>query len=339
MATQKMSMAEIRKLAKKQSSGRKSSNFKNSDIYPFWQMNEEEEAVIRILPNKTEENHPIPMIEKKQHRLAIDGKDRNVVCPQTFGNQCPICDLSQEYYRSEGKDSKNGKYYWRDLKHICRAVVIKDPLPPDSETGETFENKVVTLQLGFQLHKKIEAQLADFFDDDDPLPWDLENGFNFKIKKTMQGGRGKYDLASTFERKPSEIPTEALENIELKELEEFLPPEVTYEETDELLQKHLNGGVGAEDSLENKRSSSESSSKRREILNRLGGNDDDDEENEEELDEEMKNIVEDVQEESMNDENNSSHESDSPIDDDDDDDDDDEDSELAAIIARRRKSK
>lgn len=332
----KMSMAEVRQMAAKNKSGNNNNNnYKNTDIYPFWNMNEGDEAVVRILPNKTESEHPIPMIPKQQHRLAIDGKDRKIVCPQTFGHKCPVCDLCQEYYKSEGKGSENGKYYWREMLHLCRAVVISDPLPPDSETGETFKNKVVTLQLGFQLHEKINAQIVDFFEDDDPLPWDLEDGFNFKIKKTRQGGYDKYDLASTFERKSSKIPTEALENIELKELEEFLPPEVTYEETDELLQKHQKGGVGSDDSLENKRSDSsdDSEAKRKKMLDRLGGDDDDDKA--EELDDEMKSVVEDAKSDDSS-EDNPLPDSDSK---EEDEEDEDEDSELAAIIARRRKNK
>lgn len=327
----KMSMAEIRALAKKKNAGgSKKNNYKNTDIYPFWNMKEGDEAVVRILPNKTESEHPIPLIEKKQHRLAVEGKDIRVLCPQTYGNECPICDLSQEYYKAEGKGSKNGKYYWRDLMHLCRAVVIEDPLPPDEDTGETFKNKVVTLQLGFQLYEKIMAQLDDFFDDDDPLPWDLEEGFNFKIKPVKQGNYMKYDLASSFDRKTSEIPTEALENIELKELEEILPPEVTYEETEEILKKHTEGGVGDHDSLDNKRSGgdgdSEAEAKRKKLLARMGEEEDSDD-SAEELDEEDQALVDSVKAEESSDEDAS-----------DEDDDEDEDEALAAIIARRRKN-
>jgi hypothetical protein len=324
----KMTMAQIRELAKKKNSeSNKKADYKNTDIYPFWNMNEGDEAVIRILPNKTEENHPIPLIEKKEHRLAIEGKDRKVVCPQNYGHECPICDLCQEYYKAEGKESENGKYYWRNLMNICRAVVISDPLPPDDDTGENFENKVVTLQLGFQLYEKIMAQLDDFFDDDDPLPWDLEKGFNFKIKKTKQGKYMKYDLASTFEKKPSEIPTEALENIELKELEEFLPKEITYEEADELLNKHLEGGVGGDDdSLEKKKTNSDSAEKRKKLMDRLSG----ESEEEEELDDDMKGIVDSVKETEEEEEESTSNESNEE---------EDEDEELAAIIARHRKNK
>lgn len=333
-------MAEVRELAKKKSAGNKESgnNFKNTDIYPFWKMKENEEAVIRFLPDKNEEERPLPFISKQEHKLAINGKNRKIPCPQTFGNKCPICDVSQEYYRAEGKGSKNGKYYWRDMMHLARAVVISDPLPPDDETGETFEGKVVTLQLGFQIHEKIMAQIGDFFDDDDPLPWDLEKGFNFKIKKTKQGDYMKYDLASTFERKPSEIPTDYLENIKLIDLETLLPEEVDYDKANEFLENHLSGGVddSDDDSLDSKRSGgdSETSSKRSEMLKRLQG-----EEDEEELDEDMKSIVEDAKQEDSDSSSDSEDQSDDDSDDDDEDDDEDDDDELKAIIRRRRSKK
>lgn len=332
----KLTMKEIQELAKKKTSGGDNKQrFKNTDIYPFWLMQEDEIAKVRFLPDKNKEN-VLPFVEKLEHKLTIDGNVRKVPCPKMYDHKCPICDLSQEYYKSEGDDSKNGKYYYRDRMHLARALIIEDPLQPDSETGETYVGKVVTLQLGFQIHEKIMEQLGTFFDDEDMPPWDFEEGYNFNIKKVKQGKYHKYDIGSSFDRKPSAIPDEYLENIEIKDLRDLLPEEIDYDKANEFLEKHMSGGVADSDSLESKKSStSENSDKRAAMLSRLEGSDDDDEDDNDEQDE-AKKVVRELAEEAEEDDLSSDAYASK---DDDDEDDDDEDAELQAIINRKRRKK
>jgi len=324
----KLTMKEIQELAKKKTSGGDKQKFKNSDIYPFWLMAEDEIAKVRFLPDKNKEN-VLPFIEKLEHKLTIGGNIRKIPCPKMYGHKCPICDLSQEYYKSEGDDSSNGKYYYRDRMHLIRAIIIEDPLPPDSETGETYVGKTATLQLGFQIYEKIMEQLGTFFDDDDMPPWDFDEGYNFNIKKVKQGKYFKYDIGSSFDRKPSSIPDEYLENVELIDYRTLLPEEITYDKANEFLEKHMSGGVDDEDSLENKKVKSlDGAEKRAAMLARLEGNFEEDEEDEEDEGEEgeddeqddeqdeAKKAIEEIAKEAE---------------------DDDEDAELQAIINRRRK--
>jgi len=320
----KLTMKEIQELAKKKTSNNNENNFKNTDIYPFWLMQKDEIAKVRFLPDKNKENI-LPFIEKLEHKLTIEGNVRKVPCPKMYGHKCPICDLSQEYYKAEGDDSNDGKYYYRDRMHLARALIIEDPLQPDPSTGESYVGKVVTLQLGFQIYEKIMEQLGTFFDEDDMPPWDFEEGYNFNIKKVKQGKYFKYDIGSSFERKPKPIPDEYLENIELKDLRSLLPEEIDYDRANEFLEKHKSGGVGDSDSLENKKSASSSADADRKarMLARLEGNDEDDEEIDDEEQKEAKKAIEELAAEAAED----------------DDDDDDEDAELQAIINRKRKSK
>ena len=124
-------MKEIREMAKRKA-GHDDKNKKKTydgDIYPFWNMKDGESAKVRILPDKNKDND-FPFIERLDHWLSIDGKNRKVVCPKTEafgGTKCPICELSVEYY--DAGDKKSGKDYYRSSTHLAKALVLEDPLP------------------------------------------------------------------------------------------------------------------------------------------------------------------------------------------------------------------
>lgn len=314
----KPTMADLQKFLKEREENKSRRISYDSDIYPFWNMNTGDSATVRLLPEANEEN-PFPFIEKLEHKLTINGKIRKIPCPSMYGDPCPICDLSREYYDSG--DEENGKYYYRDSVTLCKAIVIEDPLPPDPKTGETFEGKVVTLQLGYQIMSKIVEQLGTFFDpDEDALPWDLAEGYNFVIKKTKQGkDYPKYDIGSHFERKPSAVPKKYLTDLELVEINSLLPKAPDFDKINEFLEAHLSGGDAPddEDSLENKKKKSAASSRSsnrsasRSALDRLSGDDNDDD------DVDVTDQTEDVDE----------------------DDGDDDDDDLRDIIARVKRNK
>lgn len=327
----KKSIKEIRALAKKKVEGNSNNQSSyNKDIYPFWKMKEGEVAKVRFLPDKNEDND-FPFVERLDHWLSIDGKNQRITSPKTFDPQakCPIAELSAEYY--DAGDEENGKYYYRSAVHLSKALVLSDPLPPDPDTGETYEGKVVTLQLGYQLYTKFMEDLGNVFDDDDPLPWDMEEGFNFNIKKLMNGTRAKWDTGSFFDRKPSAIPDEYLENIKLIDLRDLLGDPVSYDEANEFLAKHLSGGtINDDDDLSKKRKTSTKSSSQKKMLEDLGSTDEDEDEDEsqDENPNEQFDDVPDFDEDDNQDQTTS----------DNDDDDDDDLSDLKSILKRQKKS-
>ena len=103
-------------------------NKKRGDMYPFWQMDMNKKAVVRLLPDKNPENPYQFFIDKLEHTLSINGKDEKVACLQMYGEKCPICDLSRDFYKTEGKGSANGKYYYRKKTSLLRVLVVEDPL-------------------------------------------------------------------------------------------------------------------------------------------------------------------------------------------------------------------
>jgi hypothetical protein len=188
--------------------------------------------------------------------LHINGKEYKFPNLQTWGETDPISELSQKYY--EQGDKEKGKYYWRKKTDLLRALIIKDPLPADDETGEKAEGKVKKLIFSFQLMEALNTAIAD--EEIKVEPWDLKNGYNFKIVKSAMPGKDKdgkkqynYTIGSGFERSPSDISDKDIELIDLRTL---LPEKPSREKIDRLLTAHLTGEDVVEDSDDNDGSSS-----------------------------------------------------------------------------------
>lgn len=239
--------ADLKKKFKQQQEEKKNNQgnkFKNNDVYPFWLMEEGQQAIVRILPDLNAEENPNPFpisIPLYQNKLQINGKERKIPSLQTWGEDDPIGELSQKYY--EQGDKEKGKYYWRKKTDILRAYVIEDPLPPDEETGENAEGKVKTLLFSFQLMEALNTAIAD--DEIQDEPWDLKKGYNFKIVKTAQPGKDEsgrkqysYAIGSGFTRNPSDVSELGIELVDLKTL---LPPKPSREKIERMLHAHLTG--------------------------------------------------------------------------------------------------
>lgn len=232
-------LAQLRKMIKDQKDKKEGGGKKSGDVYPFWNMNFDEKATVRILPDKNKDNPYIFYVEKLEHKISINGKDKTIPCLSMYGEECPICELSKAYYKQEGKESKNGKYYYRNKTSMMKGVIIKDPLPADDETGETAVGKVKTLQFGYQLMQRLISDLNSEDFDDDSEPWSLTNGNNFFIVKSKQGIYGNYAIASAFSRKETPVA----DDVELVDLSTLIPANPGYENVKRLLDLHLNGGA------------------------------------------------------------------------------------------------
>lgn len=215
----------------------------SADVFPFWNMEIGQASKVRLLPDANEDNPDMFFVTKREHKLKIDGKTRTVICRQTFGEKCPICDLSQKYYKAG--DKVKGKYYWRDITHIARVLILDTPLEPDEESGmETYVGQVMKTQIAYQLMQKIDEQLTSQEDPLEALPWDIHNGYDFIIKKTKQGEHANYQVGSTFARSPSAIPAKYADNIELVDLSTYLPEDPGFDEVQALLNQHLASSNG-----------------------------------------------------------------------------------------------
>lgn len=226
---------------KDESSGSRPNNY-----YPFWNMNEGEQAVVRFLPDADSENAMGFLVEKLMHTLTINGERKSIPCKKMFDEDCPICKVSSAYYKAE--DKANGKKFWRKKQHIVQALVIEDPLPADKDSGESHEGKVRFLALGYQLFNIVKEAFES--GELDEIPFAFEGGCDFIIKKTKQGEYATYAVGSKFARKSSDLSEDqiALVTDNMVELKTLLPANPELEKVEGMLEAALTGSDYKEES-------------------------------------------------------------------------------------------
>jgi hypothetical protein len=242
------SLADLRNKFKQKAEGKKEFTG-NSEVYPHWNIEQGgSAATVRILPDKNEDNENYFYIDKLEHKLDIDGKDRKIACLKMWGEKCPICELSAKYYKAQ--DKVQGKKYYFKRTSLMKALILKDPIDPSKNNGESAEGQVKTLQFTFQLMSVINAALASEEEEMalEELPWDMDAGYNFIIKKTSQGDHDNY-TTSSFSKKQSAIPEEYREIAEegMVDLRTLLPENPGVDKVQALLEAHLGNGEYSED--------------------------------------------------------------------------------------------
>ncbi len=192
--------------------------------YPFHKLPEGKSSTLRFIPDANPDNELGFLIERRTHELVVDGDKVRIPCLEMYGEDCPICKLSRQYYKA--KDTVNGKKYWPKKDHLTRAIVVKDGLPPDPETGETYQGKVVTVSLGKTLYDIIAHNISSG-DLGDLLPCDVSTGTDFIITRTVKPGPNgeKYsDYAlSKFARTARGLEEEEIAIIEFEDSDGATP--------------------------------------------------------------------------------------------------------------------
>lgn len=237
------SLSELRNRIKQKQDGGGGKKNNYGDIFPFWQMDYGDEVRIRILADKNEENPDVFSVDKLTHRLTVNGKNKNIPCLKNYGENCPICDLSFRYYKNEGDDSENGKKYYRKKDTLLRVLVLECPFKADDEEETSYEGRVMTAQFSYQLMQKINQEIAKTTDGLESDPWDIENGYDFIIRKEKQGKYANYQVGSSFARNPSPIPKKYRQAVEdgMVDLSTLIPANPGLEAVQALLNAHLSG--------------------------------------------------------------------------------------------------
>jgi len=214
-----------------------------NNYYPFWNMKVGEQAIVRFLPDANDDNPLGFMVEKVMHNLTINGDRKSVPCLSMYGEDCPVCKVSQAYYKQE--DKKNGSKYWKKKQHLAQVLVVEDPLEADKETGETHEGKVRFLSIGYQLYNVI----MEAFDSGDleERPDHYENGTDFIIKKTKQGEYDSYQIGSKFARRERALDEDTIANLDLIDLSTLLPKNLGLDKVEDLLNADLGGKAYVDD--------------------------------------------------------------------------------------------
>lgn len=210
----------------------------NNSYYPFWSMQVGEQAVVRFIPDKNEENAFGFFVEKLSHRLEINGEKKTVPCLKQYGDKCPICDVSAAYYKQG--DKINGRKFWREKQYLSQVLVLKDPLQPDKDTGTNYEGQVKVIAMGAKIYEAIK----DAFEsgDLDEMPCEYNGGTNFVIKKTQNGEYAAYDR-SRFEKRSSDLDEDTIEFVEEArvDLSTLLPQKPDVEKIEAMLEAAISG--------------------------------------------------------------------------------------------------
>lgn len=216
-----------------------------SNYYPFWSIADNQQAIVRFLPDKNQENPFGFVVEKLMHTLVINGENKSVACLKMHGEDCPVCKVSSEYYKKE--DKENGKKFWRKKQHIAQALIIEDPLKPDEATGETHQGKVRFLALGYQLFQVIQAAFESGELEENPTS--MDGGYDFVIKKTKQGEYSTYAVGSRFRARPRKLTDEERDVAEdqMIDLSTLLPANPGEEKVAALLTSALTGANYADE--------------------------------------------------------------------------------------------
>jgi len=232
-----LSIEQLRDVFKKNNDNQQQSRPNN--YYPFWNMKSGEQAIVRFLPDKNPENPLGFMVEKLMHNLTINGENKSVPCLKMYGEDCPICKVSSAFYKED--DKVNGKKYWRKKQNIVQALIIEDPLPEDSDTGETHEGKVRFLAIGYQLFNVIKEAFES--GELDEVPFAYDGGCNFIIKKTKQGDYDTYAVGSKFARRASDLTDDEIAIVEdsMISLDTLLPQNPGYNKVESMLEAALTG--------------------------------------------------------------------------------------------------
>lgn len=227
----------------------------DNNYYNFWDMGVDKSTTLRFVPDKNPDNPRLFLVEKHHHNLTINGQRRKVPCLKQYGEECPICKVSAGFYKEKNDDE--GLKYYRKKTYVGQALVIQDPLPPNAETGETHEGKLRYVSLTPQIFKVIQEAFES--DDLEKEPYAFTGGYNFIIKKTMQGDNANYTFGTKFQPRQTDLTEDQIAYVEEHQvdLKTLLPQKPVLEKVEAMLQAALTGQQYVDESRRSNNTSSQ----------------------------------------------------------------------------------
>jgi len=222
-------LAEIRaKLKASESKGSGERTGGDNSIYPFWNLKEGGESVLRFLPDGNQDN-TFFWVERAMIKLPFAGikgesESKNITvqvpCVEMYGDTCPILSEVRGWFKDPALEDM-GRKYWKKRSYIFQGFVVEDGLGEKSE--EQPENPIRRFIIGPQIFTSIRAALVDPELED--LPTDYVHGLDYRMKKSSKGGYADYSTSSWArrERPLSDAENAAIQQHGLFNLSDFLP--------------------------------------------------------------------------------------------------------------------
>lgn len=227
------SLAEIRaRLAAADNKQGNQSSGGDGAIYPHWNMNEGDSAVLRFLPDLDTTN-TFFWIERAMIKLPFNGikgqmdsksVQVQVPCVEMWGETCPILSEVRPWFKDKSLEDM-GRKYWKKRSYVMQGFVRENPISDDKS-----DKAIRRFIIGPQIFQIIKSALMD--PELEELPTDYERGLDFRISKTSKGGYADYST-SKWARKETALTAEEATGIEsqgLYNLGDFLPKKPTEED-------------------------------------------------------------------------------------------------------------
>ena len=226
-------LAEIRaklKASEQKGSGERTGGDKS--IYPFWNLKEGGESVLRFLPDGNQDN-TFFWVERAMIKLpfaGIKGESESkpitvqVPCVEMYGDTCPILSEVRGWFKDPALEDM-GRKYWKKRSYIFQGFVSEDGLGEKAE--DIPENPIRRFIIGPQIFTLIKGALVDPELED--LPTDYVHGLDFRMKKGSKGGYADYSTSTwgRRERPLNDAEQAAIKTHGLFNLQDFLPKKPT----------------------------------------------------------------------------------------------------------------
>lgn len=224
-------LAEIRaKLKAAETRGTGDRTGGDNSIYPFWNLKEGGESVLRFLPDGNQSN-TFFWVERLMIKLpfgGIKGESESkpitvqVPCMEMYndGTPCPILAEVRPWFNTKDPAMEAmARKYWKKKSYIFQGFVVEDGLGEK----EPPANPIRRFIIGPQIYTLIHGALVDPELED--LPTDTINGLDFRMKKGSKGGYADYGTSNWARRtRPlSDAEQAAIAQHGLYNLSDFLP--------------------------------------------------------------------------------------------------------------------
>lgn len=230
----KRTLAELTDQFKTKASNDGGGNADWKKFFSFWKAETDTVSTVRFLPDLDEENPMGFLVENLSHTLTINGKRETVPCLKMYGEECPVCALSQNYYDEKSPDHNEvlGKQFYRKKSYIGQILIIDSPVEHDQEQL----NKLI--EFGPAVFKQIQAAFQS--GDLEEAPYELKGGYHFRIKKTKSGEYASY-TTSSFAPKQTDVGDDVIEKLELYNLADYRTPRISRDVLEAMLTAHQTG--------------------------------------------------------------------------------------------------
>jgi len=243
------SLADIRaRLAAQDNKNNKSFTDGEGPVYPHWNINEGDTAIVRFLNDGNAEN-PYFWVERAMFKFPFNGikgdptASSNIIvqvpCMEMYGEKDAVLDEVRGWFKDAAMEDM-GRKYWKKRTYLFQGFVRSDPM-----NGTTPENPIRRFMISPQIFTLIKNSLMDPEIKD--LPTHELKGLDFRIQKQQKAGYADY-TTSSWSRNESELTDVELAAIAsngLSKLNDFLPNKPT-EEAQRVIREMFEASVEGE---------------------------------------------------------------------------------------------